>query len=296
MRVGFIGLGSMGRRIAERLIGAGYELIVWNRSQKAVDELAAAGARPASSASEAAQVDVLHTMLADDHALSSVMFEAGVLTALPRGSVHVNHATISVAFARQLAERHHERGLGYVGAPVFGRPDSIAKGLLHVLAAGASADVERVLPLLAAIGQRVWRLGEQPEHANVVKIGGNFMLASAIEMMAEATALTRAHGVSARDFLEVMTGTLFGGVAFQGYGSLIAEQRYSPPGFALRLGYKDVRLALSASDDADVPMPIAAILRDSFLDALAHGDADLDWAALAEVTARRAQLDRRQPH
>ncbi len=294
MRLGFIGLGAMGQKMAARLLGAGHEVIVWNRSRGPVDELVAKGARAASSPGEAARVEVLHTMLADDHALASVLFDAGVFDALPRGSVHVNHATISVALARQLAERHAARGTGYVAAPVFGRPDAIAKGLLNVLAAGAPADVERVMPLLTALGRRVWRLGERPERANVVKIAGNFMLASSIEMMAEASALARAHGVSARELLEVMLGALFGGVAFEGYSALIAERRYSPAGFALRLGYKDVRLALAAGDDAALPMPLAALLRDNFLDALAHGDGDLDWSALAEVTARRAELDRRK--
>jgi 3-hydroxyisobutyrate dehydrogenase-like beta-hydroxyacid dehydrogenase len=294
MHIGFIGLGAMGRQIAGRLISAGHDVTVWNRSRAAVDALVAQGARAASSAREAAQVQVLHTMLADDHALSSVLIEADALGAMPPGSVHVNHATISIALAQQLAERHRERGIGYVAAPVFGRPETIARGLLHVLAAGAAADVDRVLPLLAAIGQRVWRLGDRPERANAVKLAGNFMIASAIETMAEASALARAYGVSAGEFLDVMTGTLFAGAVFQGYGALIAEHRYSPPGFALRLGFKDVRLALAASDEAAVPMPLAALLRDNFLDALAHGDAELDWSALAEVTARRAQLDQRQ--
>jgi 3-hydroxyisobutyrate dehydrogenase-like beta-hydroxyacid dehydrogenase len=208
--------------------------------------------------------------------------------------MHVNHATISVALAKQLAERHRERDIGYVAAPVFGRPDSIARGRLHVLAAGAPHDVDRVMPLLEAIGQRVWRLGDRAERANVVKIAGNFMIAAAIETMAEASALARGNGVSARELLDVMTGTLFAGAVFEGYGALIAQQRYSPPGFALRLGYKDARLALAASDEAAVPMPFAAMLRDSFLDALAHGDAELDWSAIVEVAARRAQLDRRK--
>src|SRR5262249_26018627 len=155
-------------RLAERLLDTGNELIVWNRSRPPLDELVAAGARAAPSPEEAAQVDVLHTMLSDDDAVSNVLFDRRALEALPRGSVHVNHATISIALVRQLADRHRERGIGYVAAPVFGRPDSIPKGRLHVLAAGVRADVDRVLPLLEALGQRVWRLGELPERANVV--------------------------------------------------------------------------------------------------------------------------------
>ena len=293
MKIGFIGLGSMGKGMASRLLEAGHNLIVWNRSRAAVDEIAARGAHAAATATEAANVDVLHTMLADDNAIRAVLFDSGVLDALPRGSVHVNHATISVALARDLAARHRERGVSYVASPVFGRPDAAAAGKLHMLAAGDADAVARVRPLLEAIGQSVWPLGDAPERANVVKIAGNFMIASAIETMAEATALTRAEGIAAKDFIEVMTGTLFAAPVFKTYGGLISEKRYSPAGFGLKLGYKDAGLTLAASADANVPMPIASLLRDGFLDAIAHGDGDLDWSALAEVAARRAHLDKK---
>lgn len=293
MEIGFIGLGAMGSGIAGRLLAAGHAIRAWNRTPAAIDALVAQGAQAAASAAEAARVDVLHTMLADDAALRAVLLDGGVLDALPRGSVHVNHATISVACARELAALHAQRGLGYVAAPVFGRPEAAKAGRLHVLVAGEAAAVARVRPLLEAIGQRLWPLGEAPERANVVKIAGNFMLAAAIETMAEATVLTRAHGVDAREFLDVLTGTLFAAPAFRTYGELIAERRYAPAGFALRLGYKDTRLTLAAAEAEQVPMPLAGVLRDGFLDALAHGDGELDWSALAEVAARRAHLQRR---
>ena len=293
MKIGFIGLGAMGKGIAGRLLESGHELVVWNRSPAALDDIVKRGARAAATAADAARVDVLHSMLADDKALRAVLFDGGVLDALPKGSVHVNHATISVALAQELAAAHRVRGVGYVAAPVFGRPDAAAAGKLHVLAAGAAADVARVKALLEAIGQSLWPLGESPAHANVVKIAGNFMIASAIETMAEATALTRAHGVGAKDFLDVLTGTLFAAPVFKTYAALVGERRYEPPGFALRLGYKDAGLTLAAADAGHVPMPLAGILRDGFLDALAHGDGERDWSALAEVAARRAQLDSR---
>jgi 3-hydroxyisobutyrate dehydrogenase-like beta-hydroxyacid dehydrogenase len=233
MKIGFLGLGSMGKGIAGRLIAAGHDVVVWNRSRAAVDALVAEGARAASSASEAARCEVVHSMLADDAAIRAVLLDGGALDAMTKGAVHVNHATISVAFAKELAAKHRERGIGYVASPVFGRPDAAAAGKLHVLAAGADSDVARVRPLLEAIGQSVWPLGEAPERANAVKIAGNFMIASAIETMAEATALTRAHGVGAREFLEVMTNTLFAAPVFKTYGALVAEKRYSPPGFGL---------------------------------------------------------------
>lgn len=293
MKVGFIGLGAMGSAMASNLLAAGHAVTVWNRSTAAAEPLASLGAKVAKTADRAAQGEALCSMLANDQAVREVILDSGLLDAMDRGTVHVNHATISVALAKELVAEHEKRGLEYVAAPVFGRPDMAAAAKLNILVAGKPAAVERVRPLLEAMGSRLWPLGEASERANVAKIAGNFMLASAIESMAEATALTRAHGVSAADFLEVMTNTLFAAPAYQGYGKLIAEQRFKPAGFALPLGYKDVGLALAAGDAAKVPLPFAGVLRDAMLEALAAGDADLDWSALALVAARRAHLDDR---
>jgi 3-hydroxyisobutyrate dehydrogenase-like beta-hydroxyacid dehydrogenase len=230
-------------------------------------------------------------MLANDQAVREVFLEGGVLDEMDRGTVHVNHATISVALARELTQEHERRGLGYVAAPVFGRPDMAAAARLNIVVAGHPGTVESVRPLLEALGSRLWPVGDAPERANVVKLAGNFMLASAIESMAEASALTRAHGVSAADFLEIMTSTLFAAPAYQGYGRLIAEERYAPPGFALPLGLKDVNLALAAGEAARVPLPFAGVVRDALIEALAGGGEGLDWAALAQVAARRAHIE-----
>ena len=294
MKVGFIGLGAMGSAMASNLIKAGHEVTVWNRSPGPTEPLASLGAKVVKSADRAVLGDVLFSMLANDQAVRDVFITGGLLDAMDKGIVHVNHATISVALAKELAEEHAKRGVDYVAAPVFGRPDVAAAGKLNIVAAGRPGLIERVRPLLEAMGSRIWPLGDAPERANVVKIAGNFMLGAAIESMAEASALTRGHGVSAADFLEVMTSTLFASPAFQGYGKLIAEQRYTPAGFALPLGYKDIGLALSAGDAARVPLPLAGLLRDSLLEALSAGDEDVDWSIMAQVAARRAHLDERK--
>ena len=293
MKVGFIGLGAMGSAMASNLVAAGHTVTVWNRTEAATEPLASLGARVAKTPDRAAQGEVLCSMLANDRAVREVFLDSGLLDAMDPGTLHVNHATISVALAQELAAEHARRGLAYVAAPVFGRPDMAAAARLNILAAGAPAAIDRARPLLEAMGSRVWPQGDAPERANVAKIAGNFMLAAAIESMAEATALTRAHGVSAADFLEVMTNTLFAAPAYQGYGKLIAEQRFKPAGFSLPLGLKDVELALTAGSAARVPLPFAGVLRDSLLEALAAGDAELDWSALALVAARRAHLDER---
>jgi 3-hydroxyisobutyrate dehydrogenase-like beta-hydroxyacid dehydrogenase len=290
MDIGFIGLGAMGGAMAANLLKAGHAVTVWNRSPVATEPLAALGATVAKTPAEAAQGDALLSMLANDAAVRAVILDGGVLDAMPRGAVHANHATVSVALAKELARAHARRGVAYVAAPVFGRPDVAAAGKLNILAAGEPAAVERVRPLLEAMGSRIWPLGEAPERANVAKIAGNFMLAAAIESMAEASALARAHGIGAADFLEVMTSTLFAAPAYQGYAKLIAERRFKPAGFALPLGYKDIGLAQAAAEAARVPMPFAGVLRDGLLEALAAGDEDVDWSVLAEVAARRAHL------
>lgn len=291
MEIGFIGLGHMGRGMAANLLRAGHTVHVWNRSPEAVAALVAEGAVAAPTPAEAARGAVLFSMLADDAAARTVILQGGVLDALPPGGIHVNMATVSVALARELAARHHEFGLGYLAAPVLGRPDVAAAGKLNILAAGKAELIERVQPLLDVLGQKTWRFGEAPEQANAVKLAANFCLASAIEAMAESSALVRAHGIGAADFIEMLTNTLFAAPAYKGYGALIAEDRYSPAGFKLALGLKDVRLALEAGDARHVPMPFAGVLRDNLLDAVAQGDEGLDWAALAKVAARRAGLE-----
>lgn len=290
--VGFVGLGRMGSSIASNLLRAGHKLLVWNRSEGPVRELAAQGAETAHEPADTARADILMSMLADDAAVRSVLLERGVLARMRAGAVHVNLATVSVACAQELARLHRERGVDYVAAPVFGRPEVAREAKLNVVVAGDPRAVARVEPLLQAIGQRLWPVGSEPERANVVKLAGNFMIASALQTMGEAAALAQGHGVEAGRFLEILTSTLFASVVYQGYGRLIAERRFEPASFALRLGLKDVRLALEAGAAAHVPMPVAGVVRDSLLEAVAHGESDLDWAAVARIAMRRAGQER----
>jgi 3-hydroxyisobutyrate dehydrogenase-like beta-hydroxyacid dehydrogenase len=293
MKVGFIGLGTMGSAMASNLVAAGYHVTVWNRSEAAVEKLVSLGAKVARTPDRAVQGDVVHSMLANDQAVRDIVLDSGLLDAMDPGTVHVNHATISVVLARQLAEEHAKRGIDYVAAPVFGRPDVAAAGKLNILAAGKTSAIEKVQPLLQVMASKVWPMGDAPERANAVKLAGNFMIVTAIESMAEASVLAQAYGVSATDFIELMSSTLFASPVYQGYGKAIAEQRFTPPGFALPLGLKDVMLAQEAAFAQNVPMPLAGVLRDGLLEALADGAEGLDLSALARVSARRANLDQR---
>lgn len=290
MRIGFIGLGSMGAGMAANLIKGGHEVTVWNRSAEAAKALEAQGAKVAASAAEAANgAEVVHNMLANDAAVREVIL-GSVLPALDRGAIHVNHATISVGLAQELAEAHEAKGVGFVAAPVFGRPEVAAAGHLNMLASGKPEHVAKVQPLLEQLAAKVWPLGDDPIRATVVKIGGNFLIGAAIESMAEASALTRAHGVEAKDFLEIMQNTLFSSPIYKVYGGMIAENRYEPVGFKLSLGFKDVGLARAAAEAKRVPMPVASVLHDALLESLNRGDGDIDWAGLARVAAARANL------
>jgi 3-hydroxyisobutyrate dehydrogenase-like beta-hydroxyacid dehydrogenase len=273
--------------MAANLIEAGHRVRVWNRSAQPVEELVGKGAEAVAKPREIFG-EVLISMLADDAAVRDVVLGSGMLDAAPRGGTHVNMATISVALTDELSEDHRRRGLHYIAAPVFGRPEAAAARQLHIVAAGEAAALDRVQPLLDAMGQRTWRLGAEPREASAAKLAGNFLIAAAIEGMAEAVVLAERHGVRPAALLEILSSTLFAAPVYRSYGTLIAERRYEPAGFRLELGLKDVRLALAAGESARTPMPMASLLRDHFLEAIAQGDGRRDWAALAEVARRHA--------
>ncbi|CAM3021781.1 NAD(P)-dependent oxidoreductase [Cupriavidus taiwanensis] len=289
MKIAFLGLGTMGLPMAANLLKAGYAVRGWNRSPMPVARLAALGAQSAATPVEAvADADVLISMLADDAATRATLLDAQALRALRRGAIHVNMATISVALAAELAALHQSQGVDYVAAPVLGRVNVAEAGQLNILVAGKAEAIASVQPLLDVLGQKTWQLGERPEQANAAKLAVNFMIASAIGTMGEAVALAHGHGVDKAGFLELVTSTAFAAPVYKGYGQAIAEERFEPAGFKLALGLKDVRLALEAAEQANVPLPLASTLRDTHIESLAHGDGHLDWAALSRTSARRA--------
>jgi 3-hydroxyisobutyrate dehydrogenase-like beta-hydroxyacid dehydrogenase len=292
MKVGFIGLGGMGLPLARRLLQAGHKLTVYNRTPSRAGPLEPLGAKVAATpAAVATRADVLVTMVADDSALEEVMLgEQGALSTLPSGAIHLSMSTISPVLSRWFADRHRTAGQVFVAAPVFGRPDAAEAGKLWIVVAGPAAAIERCHPLLDAMGQGVIRAGEIPSRANVIKVAGNFLLAAAIEALGEAFALARKHDVAPADLLEIVNGRLFRSPIYESYGKAIAAERYEPAGFKLRHGLKDMRLVLEAADEAAVPMPLASLIRDHFVSAVARGWSESDWAALARVAAADAGL------
>lgn len=236
MKIGFAGLGGMGSAMAANLLQAGFALTVWNRSPQAAQPLVSAGAQQAERPEQLADADVLITMLADDAATQQVVVDSGLLQRMKPGALHINMATISVELAKRLTALHAEHGIGYLAAPVLGRVDVAAAGKLNILAAGDSELLKQAQPLFDALGQKTWHFGADPAQANVVKIATNFTLASAIEAMAEGSALVRNYGVSGADYLQMLSSTVFAAPAYQGYGALIAAEKYSPAGFPAGAG------------------------------------------------------------
>jgi 3-hydroxyisobutyrate dehydrogenase-like beta-hydroxyacid dehydrogenase len=289
MRVGFIGLGNMGFGMAANLLNAGHDVVAYNRSRGKVDALAARGATAASSIAEASSAEVVISMLANDQAVEDTTFTpGGILESLPSGGIHVSSSTISVALSGRLTAAHAAAQQGFVAAPVFGRPDAAQAAKLFVVVAGDRAAVQRLQPLFDAVGQRTFVVSDEPATANLVKVSGNFLIASVIESLGEAMALVSKGGVDKHQYLEILTSTLFSAPVYKTYGGLIADERFEPPGFAATLGHKDIRLVLSAAEDLQVPLPIGSLLRDRFLTLLANGGGGLDWSAIASVAARDA--------
>jgi 3-hydroxyisobutyrate dehydrogenase-like beta-hydroxyacid dehydrogenase len=281
----------MGAAMATRLLDAGFAVTVYNRSAGKADALAAHGATVATSLAEACTGDVVVTMLANDDAVEAVVNgEGGVLATLRSGATHVSASTISVDLSRRLAATHAEAGQRYVTATVLGRPEAVAAGKLFVLAAGPPAAVEPLMPVLDALGQRTFRVSDAASAGNVVKLSANFLLATVIESLGEAVALVSKAGVDRRDYIDIITSTLFSAPAYETYGGLIAREEFEPAGFAARLGIKDIRLVLTAAEELEVPLPIASLLRDRFLALLAAGGGELDWSAIATMAGRDAGI------
>jgi len=276
----------MGSAMARNLVRAGHDVTAWNRTRAKAEAIE--GARVADSAADACRdAEAVLTMLSDDAAVEEVA--GAIAEALPARAIHCSCSTISTAMARRLAALHGERGQGYLSTPVFGRPEAAEAKKLIVVAAGEPDAIERCRPLFDAIGRQTFVAGSEPWQANAVKLCGNFMIASMLETFGEAFATLRKAGVDPHLFLDTMNA-LFGSPVYANYGRIVAGGRFEPAGFALRLGLKDARLVLQAAEECASPMPIASLVRDRLLSAMANGQAEMDWSSIALVSARAAGL------
>jgi 3-hydroxyisobutyrate dehydrogenase-like beta-hydroxyacid dehydrogenase len=293
--IGFVGLGRMGAAMAANLASSGRPVIAYVRRQDQIGKLEALGLRPTTDIGDLLHCDVVISMLPDDDAASEVVFGRrdidldGLAAGLNPGAIHLSMSTISTASASMLASEHARNGQGYVAAPVFGNPDAAKARQLYIVAAGAPADIERCQPIFDGLGQRTFVIGADPAHANLVKLLGNMMSATALEMLGEVVAVVRKRGLDPQPFVDIMTSTMFGGRAHKIYGDKIASQTYAP-GFVLPLVLKDVRLALAEAEKAGAPMPSVGVVRDRLITGIARGHGELDWTALGLIAAEEAGL------
>ena len=291
--VGFVGLGRMGGAMAANLVAAGHHVIGYVREPKQMGRLAALGLDATTDLADLFGCGVVISMLPDDDSVHDVALGRadlglrGLAQGLPPGAIHLCMSTISTAMASQLAREHAQRGQGYVAAPVFGNPDAAKERQLYIIAAGAADDLARCQPLFDGLGQKTLVVGAEPWHANLVKLLGNMMSATALEVMSEAVAVFLKRGLDPKPFIDIMTGTMFGGRVHKIYGEKIVAQSYAP-GFVLPLVLKDVRLALAEAEAARAPMPSVSVVHDRLVTGIAHGHADLDWTALGLVAAEEA--------
>jgi len=291
MKIGFIGLGHMGAGMAARLCQAGYEVTVHNRSAQRMQPLIALGAKGAHNIAGACDADVVFTMLAEDSAVEEVVLgPTGVREFLRSGAIHVSCSTVSLAMSERLGQAHRQKRQGYLAVPVFGRPEAAAAGKLFMVAAGERQLIEKIRPLLDVLGQHTYVVSEDPKSANLVKLSGNFLIATVIESLGEAMALAEKGGVDREQYLELLTTSLFNLAIYKNYGAMISGRNFEPAGFAAPLGQKDMRLVLAAAEELQVPMPFAGILRDRFLELGAHGGEKLDWSAIGGLAAKHAGL------
>ncbi|MCA6109357.1 NAD(P)-dependent oxidoreductase [Bradyrhizobium cenepequi] len=293
--IGFVGLGNMGAAMAANLAASGRRVIGYVRRPDQIGRLEALGLRPTTDIGDLLDCKIVISMLPDDDAVREVVFGRreigleGLTAGLMPGAIHLSMSTISTAAASLLASEHARNGQGYVAAPVFGNPDAAKARQLFIIAAGVPADVERCQPILDNLGQRTFVVGADPQDANLIKLLGNMMSATALEMLGEVVAVVRKRGRDPQTFVDIMTGTMFGGRAHKIYGDKIARQTYAP-GFVLPLVLKDVRLALAEAERAGVPMPSVGVVRDRLITGIARGYGDLDWTALALIAEEEAGL------
>ncbi len=293
--IGFVGLGQMGTAMAANLAAAGRRVIAYVRRPEQQGKLTALGLKPTTNIADLFDCEIVITMLPDDAAVREIVFGRetvgldGLAQGLKPGAIHLSMSTISTAAASALASEHAMNGQGYVAAPVFGNPDAAKARQLYVVAAGAAADVERCRPLFDSLGQQTFVVGADPAQANLIKLLGNVMTATALEVLGEIVTVIRKRGLDPAPFIDILTNTMFGGRAHKIYGAKILAERYAP-GFRLPLALKDVRLALAEADRAGAPMPSVDVVHDRMVAGIARGYADLDWTALGLIAAEEAGL------
>jgi 3-hydroxyisobutyrate dehydrogenase-like beta-hydroxyacid dehydrogenase len=282
----FLGLGQMGAPIARLLLAQGHNVTLWNRDRSKADALQSGNSRIAASPQDAvADAAIAFTMLTDDAAMEAVLFgdekhggvSPGFLDALPQGSIHVTLSTISVALARRITAAHQERAQHHVGAPVFGRPAVAEAGKLWIVASGADAALAQVRPLLECVSRGLTVVSSERWQAHALKLGGNLMITSMNQTLAEAFVYAESQGIPPALFHQAINSALFQSQLYENYGKTILNPPQTP-GATVMLGIKDTRLVREAAAEAGVHMRLADYFADVLHRAKEAGFADEDWA------------------
>lgn len=291
IRIGFIGLGAMGEGMAGNLLAAGYQVAVYNRSADKLAPLLKLGAVGCATPGEAATgASFVITMLSNDAVLEEITIaDNGVLTGLQAGAIHLSMSTVSPETSRRLAELHSAKGAHFVAAPVFGRPEMAASKKLWICTSGNAAAVQSAKPVLEALSQGLFDFGEDPGAANIVKLSGNFMIASCVEVMAEVATLAEKNAIAPEAVLNMLTSTIFACPMYQRYADILLKQDFEP-GFKLALGFKDMNLIQAVALKSETPMPFLSVVQQRYLIAVAEGRAGQDWSAIALNSRRDAGL------
>jgi 3-hydroxyisobutyrate dehydrogenase-like beta-hydroxyacid dehydrogenase len=297
-KIGFVGLGHMGTAMAANLVAAGCQVSGYVRRREQLGKVDQLGISATMDLSELFDCEIVISMLPDDDAVRGLVFgqpnkSDGLAAGMQAGAIHLSMSTIGTAAATEFAGEHARRGQGYVAAPVFGNPDAAKARQLFVAAAGAPVDVERCRLLTDHLGQ-TFIIGADPAQANLLKLLGNMMTATTLEVLGEVIAVLRKRGLDPHPFVNILTSTMFGGRVHRIYGGKLLDENYAP-GLAMPLALKDVRLALAEAEKAGVPMPSVSVVRDRLISGIARGYAGLDWTALGLVAADEAGIRARLP-
>jgi len=310
MDIGVVGLGHMGAAVAARLIDAGHDVTVYNRTASKAESLLAKGATLAHDPEGTASGDIVITMLADDKALESVLFghskeydgkrasngsgnganSEGLIVHQSKHTIHISMSTISARLSRLINAASTSAGKKFISAPVMGRPDVAERGELVVMTAGDQALIKKCKPVFEAIGKKTHIIGEHPVQANIAKLAANFMISSMIETFSEAFALVRKNCIDHHEFLDIMATGFFASPVYEKYGKLIANGKFKTGAFTVRLQEKDTRLAIEAAIESQVPMPFASVIENAFLSAIGQGKGDLDPCAISEIALENAGI------
>jgi 3-hydroxyisobutyrate dehydrogenase-like beta-hydroxyacid dehydrogenase len=279
--------------MARRLLAAGHELSVWNRSEARSEPLIREGAIAAATPAEAELgADAVITMLFDDAANEEVLFGAnGLLDALEPGALHISCSTISVALSERLTAEHARRGIDFVAAPVFGRPNVAEEGRLWIVVAGADSAVARARPLLEQLSRGISVVGREPRQAHAVKLGGNFLISAMNHSLGESFVYATGQGVDPETFLETVNSALFQSPLYAAYGKVMLH----PPeqiGATIALGEKDLSLLREAAASRGMRLSLAESLAEIFAEARQTGLGREDWAVGQYRMAQRRAAPR----